>query len=37
MIKISTTGNTPTNAKPMNKKLSINSLKAMTPKFLIAE
>ena len=37
MIKISTTENTPTNAKPINIKLSINSLKAITPQFLMAE
>ena len=29
--------NTPINARPMNMKLSINSLKAMIPKFLTEE
>jgi len=37
MIKISGIENTPINANPINMKLSINSLKAITPKFLTAE
>ena len=37
MIKISATGKTPMNAKPINTKLSINYEKAITPKFLTAE
>ena len=37
MTNISQTGKTPMNAKPMKTKLSINSLKAITAKFLTAE